>query len=237
VTPIRIITDGACIGNPGRGGWAALIMQDGQLTEIGGHEAHTTNNRMELRAAIEALRHVSPDAPVHIVTDSSYLMNGITKWLAGWQRRGWITSTGTPVKNADLWRELDALTGARVTWERVKGHAGHPENERADAIAQAHAQRRDPGPTPDLAQLAQAAAPTAPAADTNLVAAITARRPGRTTYLSLLGPDLQRHATWDACRNRVHGVPNARYKKATSAEQEIATVKGWGLPAEALLEV
>src|SRR5438874_1586543 len=132
-------TDGACIGNPGPGGWAAIVVQDGKREEISGAAEDTTNNRMELAAVIEALRRVPAEAPVHVVTDSEYVMKGMTSWLAGWQRRGWRTAAGAPVLNRDLWETLAALVGSRVTWEWVRGHSGHPENERVDYLARQQA--------------------------------------------------------------------------------------------------
>lgn len=227
---IRIITDGACEGNPGPGGWAALIIRDGAIDEIGGHEAHTTNNRMELRAAIEGLRRVSDTAPVLLITDSSYVLNGITRWLPAWQRRGWQTAEGNPVKNSDLWHELAALSGAHVRWQKVKGHAGNPENERANTIAQAYAAGRTPGPS----RLRVVDGGMSGARDP-LSEEVAARRPTPKTYLSLVDGRLARHTTWDACKARVHGVPGARFKKCSSADDEIATVQGWNMPAECLL--
>ncbi len=134
-------TDGACSGNPGPGGWGVLMqaVTDGTVMkerELCGGETDTTNNRMELLAAINALEALSRASRVTIITDSAYVKNGITEWLAGWKRKGWKTSTGKPVKNVDLWQRLDAArTRHEVRWEWVKGHAGHPENERADALA------------------------------------------------------------------------------------------------------
>jgi ribonuclease HI len=228
--PIRIVTDGASSGNPGPGGWAALIIhEDGTLEELGGHEPNTTNNRMELRGAIEGLRRVPAGAPVQVVTDSTYLINGITRWIAAWRRRGWKKADGEPVSNRDLWQELDTLHG-HVTWEHVRGHAGHPENERANTIAQAYAARRTPPPAAALPP----GAGTPPAAD--LIARIAAARPAGQTYLSLLGRGgLMRHRTWPECQARVHGVPGARYKKCRSVDEEIATVRAWGLAPEDLL--
>ncbi|WP_317619508.1 DNA polymerase III subunit gamma/tau [Laspinema olomoucense] len=136
---IRIVTDGSCMGNPGPGGWAAIIIRDGTVEEIGGHDPQTTSNRMELMAAIEGLRHLSTTKPVHIQTDSDYLLKGITEWLPGWKRRGWKTGDGKPVANQELWEELEKITGNHVTWEHIKAHAGHPENERADRLAKAYA--------------------------------------------------------------------------------------------------
>ncbi|MEL6168348.1 MAG: ribonuclease HI [Pseudomonadota bacterium] len=136
-------TDGACSGNPGPGGWGALLVaRDGddvlRERELKGGEAETTNNRMELLAAIAALETLDRPSTLTVVTDSAYVKNGITSWLRGWKANGWRTSQKKPVKNEDLWRRLDAAAARhQVTWDWVKGHAGHPENERADALARA----------------------------------------------------------------------------------------------------
>ena len=134
-------TDGACSGNPGPGGWGALLIaREGETVlrerTLNGGEADTTNNRMELLAAINALEVLERPSTITVVTDSAYVKGGITQWLFGWKRNGWKTSTKKPVKNEDLWRRLDeAQARHQVTWEWVKGHAGHPENERADELA------------------------------------------------------------------------------------------------------
>ena len=136
-------TDGACSGNPGPGGWGALLMaRDGETIlrerELSGGEADTTNNRMELLAAISALEAQEKPAAITVVTDSAYVKNGVTSWIHGWKRNGWKTAAKKPVKNAELWQRLDTAQARHtVTWEWVKGHAGHPENERADALARA----------------------------------------------------------------------------------------------------
>ncbi len=133
---VEIYTDGACRGNPGPGGWGAILRYQGREREIYGFEAHTTNNRMELMAAIRALETLKRPCRVILSTDSQYLQKGITEWLPNWIRRDWKTSAGKPVKNLDLWqRLLRALERHRVQWEWVRGHSGHPENERADALA------------------------------------------------------------------------------------------------------
>ena len=143
MTRIVAYTDGACSGNPGPGGWGALLQaQDGDRVvkerELKGGEAATTNNRMELLAAITALESLTRPSDVTVVTDSAYVKNGVTSWLHGWKRNGWKTAAKKPVKNEDLWRRLDeAQSRHSVTWEWIKGHAGHPENERADALARA----------------------------------------------------------------------------------------------------
>lgn len=133
---VEIFTDGACSGNPGPGGWGAVLRYNGTDKELRGGEPATTNNRMELMAAIRALEALKRPMPVTLTTDSQYVKNGMTQWLAGWKARGWKTADKKPVKNVDLWQRLEAaLAPHDVRWQWVKGHAGHPENERADALA------------------------------------------------------------------------------------------------------
>ncbi len=133
---VEIYTDGACSGNPGPGGWGVLLRYNGVEKELCGGEAQTTNNRMELQAAIEALNALKKSCSVDLHTDSSYVRNGISDWIANWKRRGWKTADKKPVKNVELWQALDeARTRHDVRWHWVKGHAGHPENERADELA------------------------------------------------------------------------------------------------------
>src|SRR5206468_1067109 len=136
VGPVRIYTDGACKGNPGPGGWGAVLQMDGEEKELFGGEPQTTNNRMELTAVIRALELLERPCQIEVYTDSQYVQKGISEWLLDWKRRGWRTADKKPVKNVDLWRELDRLAGLhRIAWHWVKGHSGHPENERADALA------------------------------------------------------------------------------------------------------
>jgi ribonuclease HI len=136
-------TDGACSGNPGPGGWGVLLLaREGDTVvkerELSGGEAMTTNNRMELMAAISALEALARDTAITVVTDSAYVKNGVTQWIHGWKRNGWRTAGRDPVKNADLWQRLDAAQARhKVDWRWIKGHAGHDENERADALARA----------------------------------------------------------------------------------------------------
>ena len=143
MTRLFAYTDGACSGNPGPGGWGTLMraVRDGQIIkerELNGGEADTTNNRMELLAAIHALEALERASEITIVTDSAYVKNGVTSWIHGWKRNGWRTADKKPVKNVELWQRLDAAQARhQVTWEWVKGHAGHPENERADELARA----------------------------------------------------------------------------------------------------
>ena len=143
---VDLFVDGACSGNPGPGGWGALLRIGATEKELSGYAASTTNNRMELTAAIEGLNALRREATVRVTTDSTYVRDGITKWLPQWKRRGWKTAEKKPVKNEDLWRALDtAAQRHSVTWHWVRGHDGHPENERADALARAaiaHQRRR-----------------------------------------------------------------------------------------------
>ncbi|NMM44597.1 ribonuclease HI [Rhodospirillaceae bacterium KN72] len=135
---VEAFTDGACSGNPGPGGWGAVLRWGDHEKELSGGEAETTNNRMELMAAIATLEAMTRPVSVRITTDSTYVRDGITKWIHGWKRNGWKTAAKKPVKNADLWQRLEqAAAKHTVEWAWVKGHAGHPENERADALARA----------------------------------------------------------------------------------------------------
>jgi ribonuclease HI len=133
---VVIYTDGACSGNPGPGGWGAILMFGSARKELSGGEGDTTNNRMELQAACEALEALKRPCEVELYTDSAYVKNGITTWITGWKRNGWRTADKKPVKNAELWQRLDeARARHTISWRWVKGHAGHPENERADELA------------------------------------------------------------------------------------------------------
>ena len=139
---VDIFTDGACSGNPGPGGWGALLRKGAVEKEISGGEAATTNNRMEMMAAIQALEALKRPTTARLHTDSGYLRDGITKWIHGWKRNGWKTADKKPVKNEDLWKRLEiAMAPHRIEWLWVKGHSGHPENERVDALARAEVKR------------------------------------------------------------------------------------------------
>ncbi len=133
---VTIYTDGACRGNPGPGGWGVLLRYNGHEKYLKGAEAHTTNNRMELTAAIKALEALKRSCEIELYTDSQYVRQGMTSWLDGWKKKGWKNSKKEPVKNADLWQELDELTKRHtVSWHWVKGHSNHPDNDKADALA------------------------------------------------------------------------------------------------------
>ena len=210
---VDIITDGACSGNPGRGGWAAIVIDGSRHTEYSGADAHTTNNRMELQAAITGLQQAPAQRTLRVITDSQYLINGITKWVKGWQKNGWKTREGQPVENRDLWELLIAVNGAHVSWQHVKGHAGHPLNERANTLAQQQAGSGTGTPLP--AQTTPSPAPT----HTN--------QSTFPCYLSLIGSNLQRHATWESCQRTVHGVSGAKFKKVANQQQLEAQLRVW----------
>jgi len=233
---ISIFTDGACSGNPGPGGWGAIIATpDGKVLELGGREEPTTNNRMELGGVIASLRAVSAMPGVALVhSDSTYVIEGITKWILGWKRRGWTTAAGDPVKNEDLWRTLEALVAERgrggVQWRWVKGHSGHDANERCDEIAVALAKRQPielyEGPllSYPYGSLLPSEAKALPVRPKDRKAADT--RP--VSYISLLNGEIQRHATWGECEARVKGRP-AKFKKVRSEEEAAEARKSWGL--------
>ena len=238
-----VFTDGAAKGNPGPGGWGVVIATpDGHVTELGGGTPHTTNNQMELSAAIAALRRLrATPGRVALHTDSTYVIRGIREWIRGWRRRGWTTADGKPVLNRDLWEQLDSLVAERgrgaIEWRYVRGHTAVPGNERADEIAVAFAAGRPPalydGPLggypvplydiPDDTQLPPRKSGTAPAA----------KQPPY-SYLSLVNGEPARHATWAECERRVKGVSGARFKKAMSAADEAAILAAWGCSASQL---
>lgn len=235
VARIVIYTDGACSGNPGPGGWAAIVsLPEGRVMEIAGGEAPTTNNRMELRAAIAALEAVAgrPEAAV-VYTDSTYLISGVTRWLAAWKRRAWRSSTGQAVLNRDLWERLDELSAARrerLSWAYVKGHARSQGNNRCDELAVAVSKGRPlplyDGPAGGYGRdlVAPEPGPTSPAG-----ASRPRKKSGPGVYLSLVDGRLEKHATWDDCRARVHGRSGARFKKVSSPAEESDTLRSWGL--------
>lgn len=236
---IFIYSDGACSGNPGPGGWAAVIvMPDNRVLELGGGERATTNNRMEMLGAIAALSSVAgrPE-PVKLYTDSGLLINGITKWISGWKQKGWLTAAGQPVANRDLWERLDALAQERkrrLSWAHVKGHAGHDINERCDVIAVAFSKGGRPalydGPAIGCGySLFEPGPEHMRGADSGKKKSSSKKIKGG-FYISLVGGRLERHATWDQCKGRVHGVPGARFKKVASAEDEQAALKLWEAP-------
>ena len=234
--PTVVFADGAAKGNPGPGGWGAIIVTpDGRVTELGGGAPHTTNNRMELTAVIEALRHLGPlPGPVAVHTDSSYVIWGIREWIHAWRRRGWRTAGGQDVQNRDLWEALAAVEKqvGTVTWHYVRGHHGIPGNERVDEIADAFATGKRPalyrGPLIryDVAVLDIPDDTSVPVRRPG--APSTGRRGTAHSYLSVVDGRPARHETWAECERRVKGRSGARYKKAMSAADEETILRSWG---------
>lgn len=258
---IIIFTDGSSRGNPGPGGWGTIVACEGKVSELGGGEKRTTNNRMELRAAIAGLSFVrdlarlpSPTAhygaigsggqgsaySVDVRADSSYVINGITKWVAGWERNGWKNSKKEDVLNRELWEELAEavsdvkMSGCKILWRYTPGHSGIPGNERADVIATDCAD----GKKPKLFSGARAEY----GVDLESLEAVVEKPKSRKSpeekarqkmkaysYLSLVGGKLMRHTTWAECEKRVKGVKGTKFKKAVSADDESAIIKGWGI--------
>ena len=238
---IVVFCDGAAKGNPGPGGWGVVIATpEGQVLELGGAAAHTTNNKMELTAAIQALTAIAADgraADVH--TDSTYVIKGIREWIWAWRRRGWKTAEGKDVLNRDLWIELDRLATERgkdkLEWHYVRGHSGIPGNERVDAIADGLARGasvvlyRGPLTAYDVAIFdlpEDTAVPRRPRGQSSSSAAHS--------YLSLVDGAPMRHATWAECERRVRGRSGAKFKKAASADDESSILRSWHVDPAAL---
>ncbi len=235
--PIVVFTDGAAKGNPGPGGWGVVIvLPNGHVTELGGGAAHVTNNQMELTGPIEALRRVQGmPGPLAVYTDSTYVIRGIREWIWAWRRRGWKTASGGDVLNRDLWEQLAAVVAARgkgaIEWHYVRGHTGIPGNERVDEIANAFALKQ-------RAALYDGPLIRYPIAVLDLpedttVPERSAGSPGKSkaaafSYLSVVDGQPMRHATWPECERRVKGRPGAKFKKAMSAADEAAILRGWG---------
>jgi ribonuclease HI len=237
---IIVFTDGAAKGNPGPGGWGAIVVTpDLHVTELGGGSPHTTNNKMELGGAIAALQHVANQpGTVAIYTDSTYVIQGITQWVWGWRKRGWKTAQGGDVLNRELWEQLSSLVGARgrggVEWHWVRGHVGTPGNERADEISVAFAMQQSAdlyvGPLdgyalailqlPDDTSLPKRTAGSPP---------VTKLKAPAYSYLSVVDGVPMRHVTWADCERRVKGQSGARFKKAASAADEAAILSDWGI--------
>lgn len=229
---ITIFSDGSSLGNPGPGGWGAIVhIHKGNLiAELGGHDPKTTNNRMEMTAAIEALMFVNSkkleEPSITIRTDSQYLINGITKWVYGWQANGWMTKTKVPVLNKDLWQKLVDVTGGKeIEWHYVEGHAGIAGNERVDEIATSFAAG---AATPlftgvladypiEIKNLAPAYAGAAKQKSSSAKAY---------SYLSMVDGKIETHKTWAECENRVKGK-KARFKKTFSKLEEENLIKEW----------
>ena len=236
----KVFTDGASRGNPGPGGWGAVISHQGMVTEKGGREEDTTNNRMELTAVINALAFITASHKsqatsykpnVTIYTDSSYVVNGARKWIHGWQKNGWMTASKNPVLNKDLWEQLvSLLSEITVSWALLRGHSGIPGNERADKIATSFADKTEEKLFHGtLFDYSVDLSITEPDPSTVKDRSEKKKRSGAKaySYLSLVDGALMRHETWAMCEARVKGK-NARFKKALSAEEEKEIVESWG---------
>jgi ribonuclease HI len=233
---ILIFTDGACSGNPGKGGWAAIIATpDGQVKEIGGKAAETTNNRMEISAALFALLEIgSKKENISLYTDSTYLIRGITQWIWGWKKREWKNAEGEDVQNQDLWERLHKVVLAypgKIEWLYSRGHIGIPGNERCDEIAVKFTE----GKWVDLYEgplLKYSVAIYDLPEDTTL----PEMKPKQEkkvaySYLSYLNGEVWRHRDWPSCERRVKGQSGAKFKKAMAAEEEARILAEWNLGA------
>lgn len=226
--PIIVYTDGSSLGNPGPGGWGAVILYpDKQVEELGGRNLHTTNNKMELTAPIEALKKISKrKEPIFIYTDSSYVINGITKWVKGWQKKGWKTIAKKEVLNKELWEKLLKLSSKhRISWHHVRAHQGVPANERVDLIATSFASHNKISLYKGLIGKYHI---------NNFSSIPLTPRPARKNsknktlfYLSLIDGVIMRHKTWTECEKRVKGVSGAKYNKVTTNKDEANILKSW----------
>lgn len=236
--PILVFTDGACSGNPGKGGWGAIIvLPEGEVMELGGYAPETTNNRMELAGTIQSLSKLrQTKGRIQLWTDSVYVIRGITQWVFGWKRRGWKTAEGADVANKDLWEVLlEEVTfrtrdGQPIDWLFIKGHAGHPGNERVDEIAVSFSKGKRvnlysgpllkydvavhdlpaSGALPEMKPKAEKKAPAY-------------------SYLSMINGEVRRHSNWPDCEKRVKGVSGARFKKAMTEAEEGEILAAWGV--------
>jgi ribonuclease HI len=238
---ILIFTDGACSGNPGQGGYGGVVVfPEGQVEEFGGGSDATTNNRMELMAVIRGLQKVSHRTEdVWVLTDSTYVIRGITQWIWGWKKKNWVTAQGNEVVNIDLWKDLERQVVARkklsrLDWKFIKGHAGNPGNERCDEIAVCFTKKK-------YVQLYEGSLLEYPVSIHDLpedmsVPEMKERKEKKKahSYLSYVNGQLKRHATWPECEAEVKGRPGAKFKKALSASDEADIVKSWGLDTKLL---
>jgi ribonuclease HI len=227
-----IFTDGASRGNPGPGGWGSVIVDQGQDTvlELGDREVHTTNNKMELTAALQGISHTPQNSFITLYTDSSYVINGITKWIQGWKRNGWKTKTKEDVLNKVLWMELDSsLENRQVNWKYVGGHVGIVGNERCDEIATAMADEKKVHlyngrlSGYNLTDILNISYDEHKAAQKSSNSSRSGKK--AFSYISKVNGKIEIHATWAECEKRVKGVPGARFKKSLDKADELAIVE------------
>lgn len=250
---ILIFTDGACTGNPGPGGWASIVaLADGTVHELGGGVRETTNNRMEMTAAIRALALLDKveQGTIPLYTDSTYLIRGITQWIWGWRARGWKSSEGKDVANRELWEELlrqvTRLKPCTIEWNYVRGHMGCPGNERCDEIAVSFAHSKPEtlyvgsrdGYFIDLNELPETEELPEQKKTTGSSSSKSGKPPatGPVSYLSYRGGVVTRYRTWAECERNVKGQPNVKFKKARSAQEEKEILVGWGLDPHTRIE-
>ncbi|MBI5798976.1 MAG: ribonuclease HI [Candidatus Yonathbacteria bacterium] len=239
---IIIYTDGSSRGNPGPGGWGAIVATKERVIELGAGDRHTTNNKMELSAAIEALSYVrgmGGEYTIDMHVDSQYVINGITKWVAGWEKNNWMTSKREEVLNRDLWEPLARvvadlqMSGCKISWNYTPGHAGIEGNDRADIIATMFADEEEPklfeGPRDEYE------VDLVPhGGDPKLLAAKKTKSKSSSSgvkaysYLSLVNGKLEKHATWAECEKRIKGVKGTKFKKSLSADDERVIIRSWG---------
>lgn len=234
-----LFTDGSSLGNPGPGGWGAVLVLTGaRVIEMGAYEKHTTNNRMELLALIEGLKRLEKESgDLTIFTDSKYVHKGATEWVHGWQKRDWVTTAKTPVENRDLWEELlpllhDRRKFGKISWTHVPGHSGISGNERCDMIATGYAKGEEvelfEGDLGDYAiDILNIDIDTDMAEARSLARAHS--RAKAYSYLSLVNGKAMRHLTWAECEKRVKGKAGVKYKKALSPADEKEILKNWGV--------
>ncbi|HAS84524.1 MAG TPA: ribonuclease HI [Candidatus Yonathbacteria bacterium] len=242
---IIVYTDGSSRGNPGPGGWGTIIATHERVVELGRGDKHTTNNKMELTAAIEAISYVRDlggEYTIDMHVDSQYVINGITKWVAGWEKNNWLTSKKEKVLNRDLWEPLARvvadlqMSGCKISWHYTPGHVGIAGNDRADIIATMFADEEDPKLF-NGARSEYKVDLIPHAGDSKLLASKRAKSPEEKkrqkikaySYLSLVNGKLEKHSSWAECEKRVKGVRGTKFKKSVSVEDEKAIIKEWGV--------
>ncbi len=227
MTDIRIFTDGSSRGNPGPGGWGAIVIEDDMVREIGGKSVNTTNNRMELSAAIEALNILKKSGTITIFTDSSYVLKGATLWLSYWKKNGWKTKTKSDVLNKDLWQKFDKLISQkRLMWQLLPGHSGVSPNERCDFIATSFADNKKialyHGPIAKYdIDISNVSIPPKSKKNKN------SNKRKAYSYVSEVSGVVMSHKTWGECENRVKGKSGARFKKVFSNDEEKKLISQW----------
>jgi ribonuclease HI len=223
-----IFTDGSSRGNPGKGGWGAIIAEGENLTEIGGREEETTNNRMEMKAVIEAFKKVSGEGKITVHIDSSYVVKGIREWIHGWEQNGWMTKAKEPVLNSDLWKELKAETvGRSIFWNIIPGHAGISGNERCDVIATSHADSK-----PTSLYIGNVEGYQVNLEIPKVLPQKTSKKKSKSgvpaySYVSKVDGKIETHKWWKDCEQRVKGAKGAKFQKVYSKTEEDDLIASW----------